>query len=87
MLYRHAEVPLIFLAFDVLSLDGSDVRSEPYSERRRILEGLGLAGSQWRVPETFDDGAALWEALCEQELEGLVAKRLHEPYLCGERCW
>jgi len=87
MLYRHAEVPLIFLAFDVLSLDGSDLRSEPYSERRRILEGLGLEGSQWRVPEAFDDGPALWAAVCEHELEGVVAKKLHEPYLCGERCW
>jgi len=87
MLYRHAEVPLIFLAFDVLSVDGSDLRSEPRSERRRILEELGLEGSQWRVPEAFDDGPALCEAICEHELEGLVAKRSHEPYLCGERSW
>jgi hypothetical protein len=29
----------------------------------------------------------LWEAVCEHELEGLVAKRLHEPYLPGERAW
>jgi len=87
MLYRHAEVPLIFLAFDVLSLDGNDLRAEPHSERRRILEGLGLQGPQWRVREAFDDGPALWEAVCEHELEGLVAKRLREPYLCGEHCW
>ena len=87
MLYRHAEVPLIFLAFDVLSVDGRDLRAKPYKERRGILAGLGLEGSQWRVPEAFDDGPALWEAICEHELEGLVAKRSHEPYLCGERSW
>src|SRR4051794_568720 len=37
--------------------------------------------------ETFDDGPALGEAVCKHELEGLVAKQLHEPYRCGERCW
>jgi ATP-dependent DNA ligase len=48
---------------------------------------LGLAGSQWRVPDAFDDGSALWTAVCEHELEGPVAKRLDEPYLPGERGW
>jgi len=87
ILFRHAEVPLIFLVFDLLSLDGRDLRAKPYRERRRTLEELGLEGPQWRVPETFDDGPSLWEAVCEHELEGVVAKRPHEPYLCGERAW
>jgi bifunctional non-homologous end joining protein LigD len=43
MLYRHAEVPLIFLAFDVLSLDGRDLRAKPYREHR---ESSGSSG--WR---------------------------------------
>jgi hypothetical protein len=34
------------------------------------LEGLGLDGPQRRVPEAFEDGEALWEAVCEYELEG-----------------
>jgi hypothetical protein len=63
------------------------VTAQPYRERRQLLEQLGLDGPRWRVPEAFDDGAALWEAVCEHELEGLVAKRLHEPYLPGERTW
>jgi ATP-dependent DNA ligase len=39
------------------------------------------------VPEAFEDGPALWEAVCEHELEGIVARRLDEPYRCGERAW
>ena len=39
------------------------------------------------VAVAVGDGAALWEAVCEHELEGLFAKRLHEPYLPGERNW
>jgi bifunctional non-homologous end joining protein LigD len=87
VLHRHSEIPLTFMAFDVLSRDGRDLRGCRYRERRSVLKGLGLAGPRWRVPEAFDDGPALWAAVCENELEGVVAKRLHEPYLSGERGW
>jgi ATP-dependent DNA ligase len=39
------------------------------------------------VPETFGNGAALFDAVCEQELEGVVAKRLNERYRPGQRGW
>ena len=42
MLQRHSEIPLTFVAFDVLSLEGRDLRSKPYRERRHVLEGLRL---------------------------------------------
>jgi bifunctional non-homologous end joining protein LigD len=87
MLHRHAEIPITFLMFDVLSVEGRDVRRQPYSERRHILEGLGLSGRQWWVPDAFEDGNALWDAACEHELEGVIAKRLDEPYRPGERRW
>jgi ATP-dependent DNA ligase len=39
------------------------------------------------VPDAFDDRKALWNAGCEHELEGVVAKRLDDPYLSRERRW
>jgi ATP-dependent DNA ligase len=60
---------------------------EPYSERRRILSTLKLDGPRWRTPEAFDDGEALWEAVCEHELEGVVAKRRSGRYIPAERAW
>lgn len=48
------------MAFDVLSVEGEPVVSRPYSERRRVLEGLGLNAAQWKTPDAFDDGEALW---------------------------
>jgi bifunctional non-homologous end joining protein LigD len=87
VLHRHVSIPLTFMAFDVLSVKGRNVMAKPYRERRRILDSLGLDGPGWRTPEPFEDGAALWEAVCEHELEGVVAKRLHEPYLPGQRGW
>jgi bifunctional non-homologous end joining protein LigD len=66
MLHRHAEIPISFLIFDVLRIDGQNLRPQPYRERRRLLEELTLAGPQWRVPERFDDGKALWKAVCDK---------------------
>jgi bifunctional non-homologous end joining protein LigD len=60
---------------------------EPYHTRRGQLEFLNLNGFFWRTPEVFDDGTALFEAVCERELEGIVAKRLDGCYRPGERGW
>jgi bifunctional non-homologous end joining protein LigD len=87
VLLRHATRPLTFMAFDVLSVEGEPIVSRPYSERRSILEGLQLNAAHWRTPEVFDDGEALWEAVCEHELEGVVAKRRSGRYIPGGRGW
>jgi bifunctional non-homologous end joining protein LigD len=87
VLMRHPSTQLTFMAFDVLSVEGEPVISLPYSERRRILAELRLDAPQWRTPEAFDDGEALWAAVCEHELEGVVAKRRSGRYAPGERGW
>jgi bifunctional non-homologous end joining protein LigD len=83
MLLRRRSTPLTFMAFDVLSVAGEPVVSQPYSERRRIIEDLGLDAAQWKTPEAFDDGEAPWTAVCEHELEGVVAKRRSGRYVPG----
>jgi bifunctional non-homologous end joining protein LigD len=87
VLHRPSAARLVFMAFDVLSIEGRSVRSEPYSERRRLLDSMKLNGPQWRAPEAFNDGPALWHAIREHELEGVVAKRWSERYRSGERGW
>lgn len=56
-------------------------------ERRRLLEEPELAGPHVSVPEAFEDGEELFAAVCEHGLEGVVAKKLSEPYRPGERSW
>ena len=87
VLMRRTTVPLTFIAFDVLSVEGENVMGLPYAERREILDGLDLNDRLWRTPEAFDDGAALWEAVCEHELEGVVAKRRSGRYVSGGIAW
>jgi bifunctional non-homologous end joining protein LigD len=83
VLMRRALAPLTLMFFDVLSVDGENVTTHPYSERRRILEDLQLDAPRWRTPAAFDDGEALWAAVCEHELEGVVAKRRTGRYVTG----
>lgn len=80
------DVPVTFLAFDVLWLDGHSLMDRRYDERRELLESLELAGSHWHTPPAFDgDGAAAVEVSEAQGLEGVMAKRRECPYEPGRR--
>ena len=61
--------------------------AQPYSERRALLEQLDIEGPRVRLVATFEDGAALFAAVCERGLEGVVAKRERDQYRPGERQW
>lgn len=80
-----ATYPVTYLIFDALRLDGVDLLDRAYAERRRLLDGLGLAGARWMVPPSFDDGPATVAACREHDLEGVVAKRLASAYRPGLR--
>jgi len=87
LLHGDRSVPLNYVIFDVLRLEGDPNLRLPYRERRQLLDGLKLGDGPWFVAETFDDGAALFAAVCEQGMEGIVAKRQTQPYRPGERGW
>ena len=83
---RARELPVTYIAFDLLWLEGRSTMSLPYADRRRLLDGLELEGPRWRTPAYREgDGAALLEASVAQQLEGIVAKRLDAPYEPGRR--
>jgi bifunctional non-homologous end joining protein LigD len=77
--------PVTLLAFDVLRYDGRDLAGLPWTERREVLEGLGLDDVAWQVPATYDDGPALLAAAQEQGLEGIVSKKVTSRYAWGVR--
>lgn len=80
------EVPVTYLVFDLLHLDGRSLLDLPYSHRRELLDGLGLAGSSWAVPPAFPGpGADVLAAAKQRGLEGVVAKRLSSTYEPGKR--
>jgi len=80
-------IPITLMVFDVLAIDGESLLAQPYTVRRQRLEALNLDGPAWRTPATFDDGAALFDAVCERGLEGIVAKPHRSLYQPAKRTW
>jgi bifunctional non-homologous end joining protein LigD len=83
--WAAAEVPVTFVAFDLLHLDGEDLTGRPLVERKRLLDDLRLVGPAWATNSCYPDGDALFEVCAQQGHEGVVAKRLDSPYLPGVR--
>ena len=85
LVQQHKRQAAIYL-FDVLSIDGHDTIALPYEDRRRLLAELVEPGDNWLVPaHRIGEGAALLEATAQQELEGVMAKRLGSTYRPGTR--
>jgi len=83
---RARDVPVTYVAFDLLWLEGHSTLALPYLDRRRLLTELDINGPHWRTPAHHeDDGAALLAATAEQGLEGIVAKRKTSTYEPGRR--
>ena len=90
-----AEVPVVLLAYDLLEIEGVDVREEPLQWRRARLEELIASlptGATDRLPLSPIVPARDWDSVTEayrgardRAAEGLMLKRLDSPYRTGRR--
>jgi bifunctional non-homologous end joining protein LigD len=71
--------------FDLLMLDGEDLRPRPLVDRRRLLADI-LTGETLRYSAHFEDGEKLLAAAEARGLEGIVSKRLGAAYIAGNGC-
>ena len=83
---RMVEMPVLYVLFDVLWLDGASLMKLPYAERRAAPRGAraeraGVA----HVATQEGGGAELLAAARAQGLEGVVAKRIESTYEPGVR--
>jgi len=80
---------LVYFVFDLLALEGEDLRSRPLAERRDRLERLlrkarALDTGLVRLGQRLEGpGAALLRAACQHGLEGIMGKRLDAGYSSG----
>ena len=80
------EIPVSFVAFDLLYLDGRSLLKSPLEERKGLLEELVVVSDNVQVsPVMPGDGTTMYDAACAQNLEGIVAKKLGSPYRPGKR--
>ena len=72
-------------AFDLLAVNGADVRQQPLSERRKqLVRLLRKARPGIRLSEHIaEDGPLVFAHACRLGLEGIVSKRIDAPYRSG----
>ncbi len=77
-----------FYAFDLLWLDGEDLRLLPLIERKRRLRDLVPLADPYLLfcDHVERDGVGLFEQAWRHDLEGIVAKRRNGAYLPGTEC-
>ncbi len=75
----------ILCAFDLLEVNGEDVRREPIEDRkRRLAELLRRQHDGIAFNEAFNgEGAVIYKHACALGCEGIVSKRLGTPYRTG----
>jgi ATP-dependent DNA ligase len=83
------ETPAQYMLFDLLEIGGKSISGQPLSERRALLEGFHAkqdSGGLLLSPATRDREAALdWLQRSGGALDGVIAKRVDQPYQFGER--
>jgi ATP-dependent DNA ligase len=89
-LHSGAHDAAVFLfAFDLIELDGDDLRPAPLEQRKGKLEKLLAHSDGIRFSEHLDgNGTTIFAHACKLGLEGIVSKRRDLPYRSGRcRAW
>ncbi len=94
-LKEHAPVKLVYFIFDLLYLDGRDLTALPLLARKEALAKLLGAKTQAAASDLIrysdhwiGQGDELFDKACQTGLEGIISKRLDQPYRPGRsRDW
>jgi bifunctional non-homologous end joining protein LigD len=84
--YRRHDTSAFLYAFDLIELNGDDLRRDPLAVRKATLASLlARAGPGLRFNEHLDheDGSLVFAHACKLGLEGIVSKRRTSPYRSG----
>ena len=84
--YRRHDATVFLYAFDLIELDGDDLRRDPLAVRKATLASLlARAAPGLRLNEHLDeeDGPIVFQHACKLGLEGIVSKRRDSFYSSG----
>ncbi|MEY4563655.1 MAG: ATP-dependent ligase [Pseudomonadota bacterium] len=80
---RSRTASIVYFVFDLLFLDGHDLREQPLQARRALLKQLlaDVKDEPVRFSADFEaDAASVLQSACQLNLEGVIAKRADAPY-------
>lgn len=78
-----AEVPIVYMIFDVVHLNGSRICDEPLAKRIEALQTIITPGDHVQLVSSHEDGHALFAAVQQMGMEGIVCKDLNRTYAIG----
>jgi bifunctional non-homologous end joining protein LigD len=80
----QVKVETFYFIFDILYLNGFDLRQLPLLERKQLLKNALAFNSRIRyVNHRVGEGLAYYEKACKENWEGVIAKRAISPYISG----
>jgi ATP-dependent DNA ligase len=77
----------VFVPFDVLVADGENVTALPLKDRKALLTKIVRRYRLQKLDWVIGEGKAPFQAVCDLDLEGIVAKRLEDAYEPGRTRW
>ena len=80
---KHHDRPPTYVAFDILELEGRDLKTLPLSTRKRTLAGIIEEGRNLQTMPGTPDGERLWDLVTARHLEGVMAKKKESVYVTG----
>jgi bifunctional non-homologous end joining protein LigD len=81
--YRQHDGIVFLYAFDLIELNGDDLRRDPLEVRKATLASIlkkAAPGLRFNEHLEHDDGEAVFRHACKMGLEGIVSKRKDSPY-------
>lgn len=78
-------VPVTYMIFDIIFLNGEWLNRMAFGERMEILQKVIHTGDQVQLVASEPDGETLFEVIRQHDMEGIVLKQIHSPYLIGEK--
>lgn len=78
-------VPIVYMIFDIIYLNGVWIQDKPFRERNEILASLITPNEHIQLVPLVGQTQSLFDAVKEQEMEGIVLKRISSPYAIGKK--
>lgn len=78
-------VPILYMIFDVIYLDGEWIHNKPFQKRNEILADIITPNDHIQLVSSMSEADALFHAIKEQGMEGIIMKRTSSPYSIGKK--
>jgi bifunctional non-homologous end joining protein LigD len=80
---KHHDRLATYIAFDILELEGRDLKRLPLLTRKQMLADVIEEGRNLQIMLSTHNGEELWKVVTSRDLEGVMAKRKDSPYVTG----